>query len=71
VLAGKLIDAISAPLQIGNRLLAIRPSVGISVTPDHGNRSEELMRHADLAMYHAKRHGPGFAFHHPSRPTPV
>jgi diguanylate cyclase (GGDEF)-like protein/PAS domain S-box-containing protein len=32
-------------------------SIGISVFPDDGESSEELMKNADLAMYHAKSKG--------------
>ena len=32
-------------------------SIGISLFPDHGKSSEELLRHADLAMYKAKYTG--------------
>lgn len=32
-------------------------SIGIAICPDHGNTYEELMKHADLALYKAKAHG--------------
>jgi diguanylate cyclase (GGDEF)-like protein len=31
-------------------------SIGIAVFPDHGTTAEELKRHADFEMYHAKHH---------------
>jgi diguanylate cyclase (GGDEF)-like protein len=61
-LATKLIDIIAAPLQVGKRKLTVRPSIGIALGPEHGNTSEDLLKKADLAMYHAKRHQSGFAF---------
>jgi len=35
----------------------ISASIGISIFPLDGNEAEELMKHADLAMYHAKEKG--------------
>ena len=37
--------------------LSVTPSIGISVFPDDGETVEELMKNADLAMYHAKSGG--------------
>jgi diguanylate cyclase (GGDEF)-like protein len=62
VLALKLIDAVSAPLQIGKCKLVVRPSIGIAVSPVHGTSSEDLLRNADSAMNRAKRHQTGYAF---------
>jgi len=38
-------------------------NIGIAVAPDHGLDSRELLRHADVAMYAAKRHGAGFEYY--------
>jgi diguanylate cyclase len=64
-LACKLFDAVSAPVKIGPHALAVRPSIGISMCPDDGTTAEALLRHADAAMYHAKRNGSGYAFFEP------
>jgi diguanylate cyclase (GGDEF)-like protein len=61
-LATKLIEVIAAPLQVGKRKLKVRPSIGIALGPEHGNTSDDLLKKADMAMYHAKRHQSGFAF---------
>jgi diguanylate cyclase (GGDEF)-like protein len=35
----------------------VRISVGVAVSPDHGNDAVTLIRHADMALYEAKRQG--------------
>jgi len=35
----------------------ITPSIGISIFPEHGENSEDLLKHADAAMYLAKENG--------------
>lgn len=61
-LACKLFDAVSAPLCIGELQLTVRPSIGIAVCPGDGATAEQLLKHADAAMYRAKRHRSGYAF---------
>jgi diguanylate cyclase (GGDEF)-like protein len=55
LLAGKLFDAVSAPLNVGDVRLAVRASIGIAMFPDHGVTGEALLRNADTAMYHSKQ----------------
>ena len=40
---------------IANVPLNVRASIGIALYPDHGADIDELLHHADVAMYHAKR----------------
>jgi diguanylate cyclase (GGDEF)-like protein len=61
-LAGKIIDAVSAPLQIGTLALVVRPSIGIAVWPEDGTTAKTLFKTADAAMSRAKRQRTGFAF---------
>ncbi|MCU7372608.1 GGDEF domain-containing protein [Paucibacter sp. O1-1] len=61
-LAGKLFDAVSAPLSIGALTLQIKPSIGIALYPGDGSSSAALLRSADAAMYDAKRQHCGHAF---------
>jgi diguanylate cyclase (GGDEF)-like protein len=55
--AHKLLAAISAPVDAEGRPLTVTPSVGIALYPGHGATSEELVKHADSAMYLAKARG--------------
>lgn len=61
-LARKLVDVVSAPVKIGEVQLSVHPSIGIAMCPDDGASADELLHHADQAMYRAKRHQTGFAF---------
>ena len=64
--ATKIITAIRAPCRVNIRDLAVTPSievsVGISVFPKDGITADALIKHADKAMYRAKRTKSGYAF---------
>ena len=55
--AAKILSALSAPVRIDEHDLYITASIGIATYPDDGNDAETLLKHADLAMYHAKANG--------------
>jgi diguanylate cyclase (GGDEF)-like protein len=61
-LARELSDIVAEPFQLGERRLTVRPSIGIAVWPGDGATAEALLRHADAAMYRAKRAHTGHAF---------
>ncbi len=61
-IARKLFDAVSAPLQLGELHLSVRPSIGIAVCPGDGDTPGALLKRADAAMYRAKRRQLGYAF---------
>ena len=58
----KILKALSEPMLCGEHSVAVTGSIGISIFPEHGEDPITLMRHADLAMYIAKRNG-GNAHH--------
>jgi diguanylate cyclase (GGDEF)-like protein len=61
--AARLIADLQAPMRLGLHTLVVTPSVGISLYPSDGVDVDTLLRNADLAMYFAKRKGPGmYAF---------
>ena len=63
LMAQKLFNAVSAPLQIGALQLRIHPSIGLATAPADGSTSGQLLQQADAAMYRAKRCGSGHALH--------
>jgi diguanylate cyclase (GGDEF)-like protein len=61
--ATRLIAQLQEPMRLARHTVVITPSLGISMFPADGIDVETLLRNADLAMYFAKRKGPGtFAF---------
>ena len=58
-MAGKLIAALNEPAHVHGHRLHLTASIGVSLYPGHGDDGEQLMRHADLAMYQAKQSGSG------------
>ncbi|MDO9617939.1 MAG: diguanylate cyclase [Pseudomonas sp.] len=57
LVAEKIIAALSAPYLLEGHSLISAPSLGIAVHPEHGQSELQLVRHADEAMYVAKRSG--------------
>jgi len=45
---------IQKPLEIDDHLFHLQVSIGVAIYPNHGMTGENLMRHADMAMYQAK-----------------
>jgi diguanylate cyclase (GGDEF)-like protein/PAS domain S-box-containing protein len=62
-IAENLQQQLALPYEIDGSVLESTPSIGISIFPDDSdcsddcNCADELMRNADVAMYHAKEHG--------------
>ena len=57
MVAEKVIENISQPLQIDNHELFPSASLGISVYPDDSSKISDLLKFSDLAMYSAKGAG--------------
>jgi len=53
----KLIREIKKPIKSGSQVMSVGCSIGISIYPDNGLQAEQLMQHADVAMYRAKHQG--------------
>jgi len=52
-----LLEKIRIPMELLGNPISITSSVGISMYPLDGGEGDELLRSADLAMYHAKSEG--------------
>ena len=52
-----LLFQLNTPMQLNEHTIHPAASVGISIYPDDGMSAEDLIRHADIAMYSAKAAG--------------
>ena len=63
-LAGKVLQAVAQPVALGDQILNMSASVGISMFPQDATDKESLAKYADIAMYGAKDKGKnGFEFY--------
>ncbi|HTU66024.1 MAG TPA: EAL domain-containing protein [Steroidobacteraceae bacterium] len=60
-IAERVIRSLALPANLGGRDYQMRASVGVTLFPDDGCDLEDVIRHADLAMYRAKAQGRGRA----------
>jgi predicted signal transduction protein with EAL and GGDEF domain len=56
----KILEAVRLPLVLDGFTLSVDASIGVAVSPRHGDDFETLMKRADVAMYQAKAMGSGF-----------
>jgi diguanylate cyclase (GGDEF)-like protein/PAS domain S-box-containing protein len=57
--ARRIEQALDEPFLLNGMAVASRASIGIVVSPEHGDDAETLLQRADVAMYAAKRAGRG------------
>ncbi|UUZ52694.1 diguanylate cyclase [Massilia sp. H-1] len=55
--SGTVMQAVSRTVHYENRTISISVSIGIAIFPDDGDDIDTLLKHADVAMYHAKQSG--------------
>ncbi|MFC7300376.1 EAL domain-containing protein [Cognatiluteimonas weifangensis] len=58
-LAQEMLEAFARPLLAPMHPMVITASIGIALHPRDGADADTLLRHAELALYEAKRQGPG------------
>jgi diguanylate cyclase (GGDEF)-like protein len=56
-IARRIVAAMAAPFEASGRELFLTASIGIAVFPGDGADSEELLKNAESATYHAKQNG--------------
>jgi len=59
-MTAQLLEAISEPFEVGERLLRVSASAGIVTYPEHGTDKDTLLQHSDVAMYLAKHRHIGY-----------
>ena len=57
VVAEKIRQSLNQPFELCGRSLTILPSIGIALYPQHAQDEQQLLQHADKAMYRAKQKG--------------
>jgi diguanylate cyclase (GGDEF)-like protein len=65
--AARVESAFEAPIMLGDVSIDVNASLGIALYPAHADDAGTLMRHADIAMYDAKREHSGVAIYEPGR----
>ena len=55
--AEKIIHSLIQPFELEGHQIQIGVSIGIAIFPQDGNTADELIKHADIAMYRAKDSG--------------
>src|SRR5688572_31016104 len=50
----RLLDTLRKPVKLGTQEVFVTASVGVAIYPFDGNDTEELLKSADVAMYHAR-----------------
>ncbi len=66
-LAMHIVQTLDQPYDIEGQRIVAGGSLGIALYPRDGTDSETLVRHADVAMYTAKRSRSGHAFYDPDK----
>ncbi|HSY06262.1 MAG TPA: EAL domain-containing protein [Steroidobacteraceae bacterium] len=66
-LIGKVCECLTRPIDLTDLEVHVSLSVGVSIYPNDGADRETLLKHADVAMYQAKRAGRnGYQFYAPA-----
>ncbi|NOQ45991.1 MAG: diguanylate cyclase [Desulfobulbaceae bacterium] len=55
--AGRILEKLDSPVQLGESEWTLSASVGIALFPEHGKDIDALLHKADRAMYRAKENG--------------
>jgi diguanylate cyclase (GGDEF)-like protein len=54
---------LNRPIEVGEKSLSAGASIGVAVFPEDATNAEDLLKNADLALYHAKAEGRGRCRH--------
>jgi diguanylate cyclase (GGDEF)-like protein len=56
-LATEIIRLVNEPFTVEGNVVSVGTSIGVTLAPEHGVHADELLKMADLALYHAKSLG--------------
>ncbi|HXF65412.1 MAG TPA: EAL domain-containing protein [Burkholderiales bacterium] len=59
----RLREALAQAVEVEGQRIPLAASIGIAIFPEDGASADELLRHADLAMYQAKSTRKGYEFY--------
>ncbi len=65
-LCSRIIIAINQPIVVHNTTHHVGASIGVALIPKDGSSSDEVIKHADSAMYRAKKEGKNRYFYYQS-----
>ena len=65
--AQRLLGILDRPFEVRRERVRVGASIGIALFPQHGETFDELLKHADIAMYRAKVEGSSYRFFDPER----
>ncbi|MGK0372643.1 MAG: diguanylate cyclase (GGDEF)-like protein [Glaciecola sp.] len=57
MLVSEISQTIDLPIKLGSQSVSVSSSIGITLYPSDGKTADELLKNADIAMYHAKEKG--------------
>ncbi len=63
--ADEIVRCMRPPFPVADLQVTLSTSIGVVVSPRHGDDTSTLMRHADIAMYRAKARGLGWSLYDP------
>ncbi|MES2627239.1 MAG: bifunctional diguanylate cyclase/phosphodiesterase [Pseudomonadota bacterium] len=64
---GKIHKAFSDALKVGDHTLHVTPSIGVEIYPLNDEGADQILHHADIAMYQAKTQGPNSSMFYNSK----
>jgi diguanylate cyclase (GGDEF)-like protein len=65
IVAQRILRCLEAPIMLDGQPVDIGASIGVACFPEHDDEGDTLLRHADVAMYVAKRANAGYAIYDP------
>lgn len=57
VVAKKILQTLTKPFHLQGQEMYVGASIGVAIFPEAGNDTNTLLKHADIAMYRAKKEG--------------